>query len=119
MVRRSLVQTRPMTEVDAICETLQSRLAARQRPTDPADGLTQQERRDLRCDCTRLDDEWHHVRFCPVPVVERILAARQRPTDRWFTADEVVEIANETSDSFGNLYRLDFIDRIRHEEARS
>jgi hypothetical protein len=47
------------------------------------------------------------------------LAARQRPTDRWFTADEVVEIANETSDSFGNLYRLDFIDRIRHEEARS
>jgi hypothetical protein len=29
MVRRSLVQTRPMTEVDAICETLQRRLAAR------------------------------------------------------------------------------------------
>ena len=36
---------------------------------------------------------------------------------RWFTADEVVEIANETSDSLGNLYRLDFIDRIRHESS--
>lgn len=36
---------------------------------------------------------------------------------RTFTADEVIEIANETSDSFGNLYRLDFIDRIRHEAA--
>lgn len=35
-----------------------------------------------------------------------------------FTADEVVEIANETSDTFGNLYRLDFIDRIRHEALR-
>lgn len=38
---------------------------------------------------------------------------RQRP--RVFTADEVIEIANETSDSLGNLCRLDFIDRIRHE----
>lgn len=32
-----------------------------------------------------------------------------------FTVDEVIQIANETSDSFGNLYRLDFIDRMRHE----
>lgn len=36
---------------------------------------------------------------------------------RLFTADEVVEMANEASDSFGNLYRLDFIDRMRHEAA--
>lgn len=35
--------------------------------------------------------------------------------ERTFTAEEVIEIANETSDSLGNLYRLDFIDRIRHE----
>lgn len=35
--------------------------------------------------------------------------------ERLFSADEVIEIANETSDSSGNLYRLDFIDRIRHE----
>ena len=36
---------------------------------------------------------------------------------RMFTADEVVEIANETSDWLGNLYRLDFIRRIQHEAA--
>jgi hypothetical protein len=37
--------------------------------------------------------------------------------ERTFTAAEVIEIANETSDSLGNLYRLDFIDRIQHEAA--
>lgn len=37
------------------------------------------------------------------------------PGERVFTAAEVIEIANETSDSLGNLYRLDFIDRINHE----
>ncbi|WP_107768501.1 hypothetical protein [Nocardioides terrigena] len=36
-------------------------------------------------------------------------------TGHMFTADEVVEIANETSDSLGNLYRVDFIRRIEHE----
>lgn len=41
----------------------------------------------------------------------RVLGAPERT----FTAEEVIEIANETSDSLGNLYRLDFIDRIRHE----
>ncbi len=35
-----------------------------------------------------------------------------------FTADLVIEMANETSDSLGNLYRLDFIDRVRHEADR-
>lgn len=44
--------------------------------TTSGPGLTDQERRDLRCHCTRNDSGWHHVRFCPVPVVERILAAR-------------------------------------------
>jgi hypothetical protein len=38
-------------------------------------------------------------------------------TERTFTAAEVIEIANETSDSLGNLYRLDFIARIQHEAA--
>lgn len=38
-------------------------------------------------------------------------------TGRMFTVEEVIEIANETSDSFGNLYRLDFIRRIQHEAA--
>jgi hypothetical protein len=49
--------------------------------TVPAAGtgeaLTQQQRRDLGCECVRLDNEWHHVRFCRVPVVERILADRR------------------------------------------
>ncbi len=34
---------------------------------------------------------------------------------RLFSAAEIIQIANETSDNQGNLYRLDFIDRIRHE----
>lgn len=32
-----------------------------------------------------------------------------------FSAEEVIQMANETSDSFGNLYRIDFINRIKHE----
>lgn len=32
-----------------------------------------------------------------------------------FTAEEVIQIANETSDLWGNLYRIDFINRIKHE----
>lgn len=35
-----------------------------------------------------------------------------------FTADEVIRIANETADLWGNLYRLDFIARINHEARR-
>lgn len=38
--------------------------------------LSEEERRSLGCQCTRLDDVWHHGRHCPVPAVERILAAR-------------------------------------------
>jgi hypothetical protein len=34
---------------------------------------------------------------------------------RTFTADEIIQIANETSDSWGNLYRIDFINRIKWE----
>ena len=53
-------------------------------------------------------------------LAERILASDWladllAERERRFTVDEVIEIANETSDSWGNLYRLDFIDRIRHE----
>lgn len=36
---------------------------------------------------------------------------------RLFTSDEVISIANETSDTLGNLYRLDFIERIKHEST--
>ncbi|RLK47637.1 hypothetical protein [Microbacterium telephonicum] len=34
---------------------------------------------------------------------------------RLFTAAKIIQIANETSDSQGNLYRIDFINRINHE----
>lgn len=45
-------------------------------------------------------------------------AAEDEAAEVTFTAEEVVQIANETSDSFGNLYYLDFIVRIRHEASR-
>lgn len=44
-----------------------------------------------------------------------LAAGALQARERTFTAEEVIEIANETSDRLGNLYRLDFIDRIRHE----
>ena len=37
------------------------------------------------------------------------------PMEATFTAEEVIGIANDTSDLQGNLYRLDFISRIEHE----
>jgi hypothetical protein len=36
-------------------------------------------------------------------------------SERLFTASEVIRIAEETSDSLGNLYRLDFIRRMTWE----
>jgi hypothetical protein len=45
----------------------------------------------------------------------RVLVHSVGEEPRRFTADEVIQMAEETSDSLGNLYRLDFIDRVRHE----
>jgi len=47
-----------------------------------------------------------------VVALEELVSA---PTEATFTAKEVIGIANDTSDSQGNLYRLDFISRIEHE----
>ena len=40
------------------------------------------------------------------------------PMEATFTAEEVIGIANDTSDLQGNLYRLDFISLIEHEASR-
>lgn len=66
--------------------------------------------REASCGCCLIVDS---------VALRALLAEHATPSDpeRMFTAAEVIEIANETSDSLGNLYRLDFIDRIRHEAA--
>lgn len=49
-------------------------------PEQPVAGaLTEDERHALGCSCWHIDGVWQHVRFCPVPTVERILAARSQP----------------------------------------
>lgn len=58
-----------------------------------------------------LREHWQGDEHSGVTALREVVARQARR----FTADEVIEIANETSDSFGNLYRLDFIDRIEHE----
>jgi len=55
---------------------------------------------------------------------DQLSAAQLVVEDPWaggrlFPASEIIQIANETSDIQGNLYRLDFIDRIRHESGVS
>lgn len=61
-----------------------------QTPTNTLTDLTYTERRDLGCFCTHANGEWHHRRFCPVPTVERILAAREAHTNTLRAAVELV-----------------------------
>jgi hypothetical protein len=49
------------------------------------------------------------------PVLEWLDAGSGWTSRRLFGVDEIILIANETSDNLGNLYRIDFIERIKWE----
>ena len=51
-------------------------------------------------------------------IIMELVGLVSAPTKATFTAEEVIGIANDTSDLQGNLYRLDFISRIEHEAGR-